>query len=277
MNNRKFTLLGDPALTLAFPRYKVQTTTINGAPLVPPPGSAPGPPIVDTLKALNQYTIGGVVVDNSGALLPGFAGTLYATVYDKPHTLTTLGNNPGSVKAGFEVQDNVLYKGQGAGRGGTIQFFLRGAEGYQLSIRAWEDQFLCRDGERGDGGIGRRAGSFLSGLGGLGGGGVPARAVLAGGRGNGRVRELGRMPMRGERSRIFWIGASGGGVTGAPGPAIQAYLNDEKFVDGGITNQDPILILHLADSVGINIVGTGIGHDITAILDNDVQNPVRAQ
>jgi hypothetical protein len=34
-------------------------------------------------------------------------------------------------------------------------------------------------------------------------------------------------------------------------------------------NQQPVLILKMADSSGINTSGTGIGHDITAMLDND--------
>jgi hypothetical protein len=53
------------------------------------------------------------------------------------------------------------------------------------------------------------------------------------------------------------------------GPAIKAYLNDEKFISGGITNQQPLLLLKLADSSGINVLGTGIGHDLVAMLDND--------
>src|SRR5205823_3018073 len=48
---------------------------------------------------------------------------------------------------------------------------------------------------------------------------------------------------------------------------------DEKFVNGSITNDRPILLLKLADSSGINIMGTGIGHDLVAILDNDQKNP----
>jgi hypothetical protein len=40
-------------------------------------------------------------------------------------------------------------------------------------------------------------------------------------------------------------------------------------VNGSIVNQRPILILKLADSSGINTSGTGIGHNITAMLDNN--------
>jgi hypothetical protein len=53
------------------------------------------------------------------------------------------------------------------------------------------------------------------------------------------------------------------------GPEIKAYLNDEKFVNGSITNNAPVLLVHLSDSSGINISSTGIGNDIVATLDGD--------
>ncbi|MBP7557462.1 MAG: T9SS type A sorting domain-containing protein, partial [Chitinophagaceae bacterium] len=48
-----------------------------------------------------------------------------------------------------------------------------------------------------------------------------------------------------------------------------AYLNDEKFVNGSITNERPVLYLKLTDSSGINTMGTAIGHDLLAVLDGD--------
>ena len=56
------------------------------------------------------------------------------------------------------------------------------------------------------------------------------------------------------------------------GPIIQLYMNDENFVSGGITNEAPILLAKLQDENGIN-TASGIGHDITAILDGDETNP----
>ena len=53
------------------------------------------------------------------------------------------------------------------------------------------------------------------------------------------------------------------------GPQIKLYMNDDSFVSGGVTDQNPILYAILSDSSGINTVGNGIGHDITAILDNN--------
>ena len=72
-NNRNFTLLGDPALRLAYPRFDVHTTLIN-----------------DTLKALGKVTIEGQIEDNY-VFLSDFNGTIYATVYDKEIIKSTLG------------------------------------------------------------------------------------------------------------------------------------------------------------------------------------------
>lgn len=68
----------------------------------------------------------------------------------------------------------------------------------------------------------------------------------------------------------FIVGGQGNTIDGDnEGPEIKPYLNDELFANGGIANQNPILLVKLTDSSGINTAGTGIGHDIVATLDND--------
>jgi hypothetical protein len=56
------------------------------------------------------------------------------------------------------------------------------------------------------------------------------------------------------------------------GPTVKLYMNDRTFVNGGITNENPIFIADLEDEHGIN-TASGIGHDIVAILDGDESNP----
>lgn len=51
------------------------------------------------------------------------------------------------------------------------------------------------------------------------------------------------------------------------GPEIDLFMNDESFVRGGITNESPELFARIFDSSGVNTVGTGIGHDLLAVLD----------
>jgi hypothetical protein len=54
-------------------------------------------------------------------------------------------------------------------------------------------------------------------------------------------------------------------------PNIKVYMNDTNFVSGGITDSSPYLLLELEDEHGINTIG-GIGHDISAYLDDDQTN-----
>ena len=58
------------------------------------------------------------------------------------------------------------------------------------------------------------------------------------------------------------------------GPKIDIYMNDTKFVFGGITNPNPVLLVNLQDPAGINTTGNGVGHDLTAVLDNNVQGKI---
>ncbi|MBR4176460.1 MAG: type IX secretion system sortase PorU [Bacteroidales bacterium] len=55
-------------------------------------------------------------------------------------------------------------------------------------------------------------------------------------------------------------------------PAISLYMNDTNFRNGGITDASPTLLAVLFDSIGINAVGSGLGHDITATLDGNPNN-----
>ncbi|MEC4004587.1 type IX secretion system sortase PorU [Flavobacterium sp. SUN052] len=55
-------------------------------------------------------------------------------------------------------------------------------------------------------------------------------------------------------------------------PRVKLYMNDESFVNGGITNESPFFLAFLEDEHGIN-TASGIGHDIVAILDGDETKP----
>ena len=50
-------------------------------------------------------------------------------------------------------------------------------------------------------------------------------------------------------------------------------MNNRNFINGGITGKDPVLLADIEDLSGVNTVGNGIGHDITAILDYNSSNP----
>lgn len=49
-------------------------------------------------------------------------------------------------------------------------------------------------------------------------------------------------------------------------------MNTEDFVFGGITGENPTLLVKLSDDNGINVVGNSIGHDLEAVLNDDTEN-----
>ncbi|MFY9154202.1 MAG: type IX secretion system sortase PorU [Prolixibacteraceae bacterium] len=68
----------------------------------------------------------------------------------------------------------------------------------------------------------------------------------------------------------FYIGgASNNSVSESEGPKIDLFLNSESFQDGGRVSASSVLLANITDATGINTAGTGIGHDITAVLDGD--------
>ncbi len=57
-------------------------------------------------------------------------------------------------------------------------------------------------------------------------------------------------------------------------PVVKLFINNADFVNGGICNENPKIYSELSDDNGINITGNSIGHDLIAILDGNVQNPI---
>ena len=54
------------------------------------------------------------------------------------------------------------------------------------------------------------------------------------------------------------------------GPSIYCYLNSRSFENGGTVNSTPYFYAELNDQDGIHVAGSGIGHDLELIIDNDM-------
>ena len=52
-------------------------------------------------------------------------------------------------------------------------------------------------------------------------------------------------------------------------PSVELWMDSPAFHDGALTNETPTLYARLTDSVGINAAGSGLGHDITAVIDGN--------
>lgn len=214
INNRKFTLLGDPALRLAFPILKIRATAVNNVPFT----------TADTIRATDKVIIEGEITDVHGNFLPDFTGTVYPVVFDKIQTINTLANDATSLPVPFQVQNNILYKGKASVVNGKFTFSFKVPKDINYQY------------------------------------------------GNGKLSLYAENQSSDANGYFtnFIIGGTGNNASDdKEGPVIKAWLNDEKFVNGGTTNEHPVLIIKLSDSSGMNTAGTGIGHDMVATLDND--------
>ena len=229
-NNRKFILLGDPALQLNYPHQRVVTKTVNGFDVAV---------YTDTLKALEKVTITGEVTDESGVKLTGFNGVVYPAIYDKPILINNLVNDPTFSGVGgygpsepfsFYLQKNALYKGKASVVNGEFTF------------------------------------TFI----------VPKDISYT--YGNGKLSyyaDNGTDDANGYNTNVIIGGSSDDAAADNVGPDVDVFMNDESFVFGGLTDENPVLLIKLIDSSGINALGNAIGHDITATLDDDQQTMLK--
>jgi hypothetical protein len=214
VNKLCFTLLGDPALSLAIPKYNIKTDSINHKPL----RSA------DSLKAYAAVEISGHIEDESGNLLSNFNGVVNPTVFDKSHVVTTLANDGGDPFT-FDAQENILFRGTASVKNGYFSY-----------------KFILprdMDYDYGNGRLSYYATDFTEDA-----WGKTSDSVIVG-------------------------GISNNSYSDNSGPQIKLYMNDTTFTNGGITDENPVLLAKVVDEYGVNSGGNGIGHDIVAVLDND--------
>jgi hypothetical protein len=219
-NTRNFTLLGDPALKLAYPEQVIITDSINGKSITT---------YIDTIKALKKITVKGHVSDALGNKLNNYNGIIYPVVFDKATSITSLSNDVGSPAVPFSIQKNIIYKGKSTVKNGDFSF------------------------------------SFV----------VPKDISYNFGKGRiSYYSHNGNTDATGYFDKALVGGSESNAVADIIPPEIKLYLNDNRFVSGGTTNENPSIYAEVSDSSGINTVGNGIGHDILAVLDDNTDAPI---
>lgn len=111
-NKLNFTLIGDPALRLAYPEYGIRILSVNGKhidPLHP-----------DTLKALSTTVMEGEILRTDLSLAEDFNGVLSATVFDAEQNTQTLGNSGNDVFS-YKERNKALYSGKSSVRNGRFR------------------------------------------------------------------------------------------------------------------------------------------------------------
>lgn len=216
-NARRFTLLGDPAMFLAMPEYRVATTKINDRDVVM--GQ------MDTLKALMPVKVEGVVTDTLGNLLDNFNGRVTVSVFDKAQELSTLGQDETSSVRKFTVQRNIIFKGSSTVTNGRfrIEFIVPKDINYVYGIG--KISYYAENG-------------------------TPLDAAGA--------------------DENIVIGGNANLIQDDKPPLVMPFLNTDAFVTGGLTDDNPRVLIKCADDYGMNVSGTSLGHDLTAVLDGNV-------
>lgn len=230
-----FHLLGDPAMPLAYPKEKVYTYSINKN-IVSKFSS-------DTLSALTKVTVNGFVGDSLGNKLSSFNGLVYPTVFDKEQNIVCLLNTEKSA---------INYPLPPTSTVGFLPFNFKLQKNilYKGKSKVTNGDFSF---------------TFM----------VPKDIGFS--YGPGRISYYatnGIIDANGFHNKLVVGGISNSGLSDNEGPQINLYLNDKSFVNGGLTNEKPVLFAELTDSSGINTVGTGLGHDISVVLDGKSNNPI---
>jgi hypothetical protein len=218
-----FSLLGDPALTMVYPKLSVQTTHINNIELSS---------FTDTLKALDEVEFKGKVTDSDGNFLNGFNGFIYPTVYDKESKVISQNNDQNGEEGQFQEFysfNKIIYRGKASVSNGEFSFKFIVPFDINYSVDSARVSYYTVSGNQD-------------------------------GHGYCEAFKIGSLNPNAQLNTI--------------GPEISLYLNDSTFVSGGSTNTTPIILAKLQDENGINTVGNGVGHNLTAIIDGNSSKPI---
>jgi len=190
----------------------------------------------EAIKALSKITLEGVVTENDN-VLSSFNGVISTTIFDKVINKQTL-NNDGALDSDGDPIINIFDTQESK--------IFKGKS--SVKNGAFKLEFI-----------------------------VPRDIKIASGKG--KVSMYAQNDENGEDRGGANLDITVGGINeDAPedsiGPEIQAFMNDESFIEGGQTNTSPNLILKLFDASGINTSLTAVDHDIVAILDGNQSEPI---
>ncbi len=121
--NRNFALLGDPFLQLDYPDFSAEITTVNGKSIANS---------VDTLSALEEVQLSGVIEDLEGNLQSQFNGIVNIRLLDNEEEVRTLGQQNAPFR--YSTQENELFRGEATVENGqfNLSFILTRNTSYRF-------------------------------------------------------------------------------------------------------------------------------------------------
>lgn len=194
-------------------------------------------PVDGQIRALDFVKISGTILKEDGSVDTGFNGRVVANIFDKRLNKTTLNND----KVGgmlpllkYTEEGSAIVKAAGKAVNGL----------YTVEFYVPKDINY----EVGDGRILLYADNFATAK-------SNAHDVYS--------------------NQSYKVGGiNENGIDDNEPPKVSLFMNNTNFADGGITDQNPTLLACITDNTGINSTGSGVGHDITVILDGQIVNTV---
>jgi flagellar hook assembly protein FlgD len=120
LNSRKFALLGDPAMQLAFPELPMRINQITDQ------STGTIVNLSDSLLTLRKYKLSGQVSQLNGGVQSNFNGIANVQIYDQAQTVFTLGNSPESPRTAYSMENSLLFNGKATVTNGlfNIEFIV---------------------------------------------------------------------------------------------------------------------------------------------------------
>lgn len=224
LNKCHFVLLGDPALKLNLPTYKVKIDEFDS--------DTDGIEDKTIIGAGSIVNVKGHIVDENGNTVNDFKGTIHPIVFDNEELITCMNNaNEDIEPMKFNSRTKKLYTGTDSIKNGVFEFSFP----VPLDINYSDESGLL---------------SLYA---------VNSTHTIEA---NGTYED-------------FIVGGTGQNENSdTEGPKIALSFNGKTInqmsdLEDLQTHETPYFIAALYDESGINTIGSGIGHDINLIIDND--------
>lgn len=215
-NKLSFVLLGDPALRLKLPEYKIVVDKFNDAAAT----------VSSNVAAGGMLSVEGYVADASGNAVTDYKGIISSSLFDSAEDVYTR-DNLGYGAFEYTAYNKKLFVGSDSVKDGRFKITMPVPMDISYSGEQGMLNLFAVDG---------------------------SKTRLA----------------QGHHNNFVMAGTSSSMTNDGKGPEISMYLNTPLFVNGGEVNSTPFLYATLYDENAINTVGTGVGHDIMLIVDNDI-------
>lgn len=139
-NKLSFTLIGDPALKLAYPEYFAKVTKVNGTDIKA---------VADTFQALGKVRVEGEVYREDGTFANDFKGLVSPTVYDAKELVNTFGSDGADVFS-FYDRSKVLFTGKDSVENGKFSFDFVLPKDISYSYKTGKINLYAYDPEKGN-------------------------------------------------------------------------------------------------------------------------------